>query len=194
MVTTDEIREALVHVISKQPTELTLRGYVSSSTAQEGDVVFEYHGPDLYGKLLRESFRQISDAGSPLCQRPGDVPLDAWTKALNEQRVSWAESIARHASGTPGPSDVNRAKSYTRHIGGYLESLSDRGVLALEHLLYVKGTITLVKEASGNFRNDITRSKAIIRERSPLSKYIGLVTLSDSKVAQIGVRELKSDE
>lgn len=178
MITIQQIEEALAHAVRESAT-IRLIGYISSSTGERFDMTLKYRGPTLYTELLQETLKLVEKGDPTLLTKPADITPVDWEQATREQIASWRASTAN-------PFVADRNTSYIRDPRGFLISQVDKTKRGIEFVEMIEST-SKVSAHSGNYRNGVTKGKAVLRERAPTSRYAGLITLAPDKVDYIQI-------
>ena len=182
MIEIEEIKSALAKAIATKGI-LRVHNYTSSTTGEVTELLeARYHGPGLYHVMVAETLGllHLPDQGG-ITVRPTHISVEDWEKAFTEQRASWEKSLEPNATPT-----ASREKSYDRDPTGFLVNKVRPDTLGIEDLRLLSA---VPKMPDTNYKNGVTEAKALMRWRSPLSRYIGILTLTPEKADGIEVVE-----
>ena len=181
MIEIEGIKSALAKAIATKGI-LRVHNYTSSTTGEVTELLeARYHGPGLYHAMVRETLEMLKTGEDYITIRPMSISVEDWEKAFNDQRASWEKSLEPNATPT-----ASREKSYDRDPTGFLVNKVRPDTLGIEDLRLLSA---VPKMPDTNYKNGVTEAKALMRWRSPLSRYIGILTLTPEKADGIEVVE-----
>ena len=184
MITLTEIEEALAWLYQNEGGILTLKNYISATDKSvTPELVLRYEGADLYPKIVRESL-DAYEAGALEDVRPKDIKIEDWQQAMNEQTMAWKKVIEGDPMDFQSKLLATREKNYSRDPRGFWRSRVVQEMCGIENLRRLS---ELPDRAPVAHRNDVTRAKAIIRDRTPSSRYVGILTLEPNKAESLTV-------
>ena len=181
MIEINQIKEALAKAIATKGI-LQVRNYVSSTSGEVTELLeARYHGPDLYPIMVQETLDLLKtpDQGG-ITARPTHISAEDWEQAFNEQLASWEKALE-------GTVAISREKSYDRDPAGFLINKVRPGTIGIEDLRLLSDVPKVTDYVV--HKNGVTEAKALLRWRSPLARYIGILTLTPEKADGIEVVE-----
>lgn len=182
----ENIKEQLGRFASAVGNEMELYGYVSSSTGAVMNLRVRYEGDGFYTRILREALEELEHDTNGITARPEQIDEEAWSTALRECRQAWEASLSKSANSASEEAKDRAVRYASTDLPGVLLSQVSPDTLAVTNLRLLSCDPPQVRKEA-NHRNAVTAAKSIIRERSVMRSYIGILTLSPSKVEEITI-------